>query len=106
MSTIHEKLAQIQRELKAPKGRENKFGGFDYRSCEDILNAVKPLLDGLALTLSDDISMIGERFYVKATATLSNGTDFVVTTAYARESLDKKGMDSAQVTGAASSYAT
>jgi hypothetical protein len=99
-------LSKIQKALKAPKGQENKFGHYQYRSCEDILEAVKPLLDKAALTLCDDIVLIGDRYYVKATATLlcEDGGVFSAT-AYAREALDKKGMDSAQITGAASSYA-
>jgi len=99
-------LTDIQQKLKAPKGQRNTFGNYNYRSCEDILEAVKPLLgkDG-ALTLSDEIVMLGERFYVKATAILNDGKESVSVTAFARESLEKKGMDTAQITGAASSYA-
>jgi len=99
------KLNGIQKALKAPKGQHNSFGNYDYRSCEDILEAVKPLLGEAVLTLNDEIVMIGNRFYVKATATLSaQGTSLSVT-AYAREAEEKKGMDVAQITGAASSYA-
>jgi len=100
-------LQEIQQKLKAPKNQTNKFGGFNYRSCEDILEAVKPLLGNSVLTLSDEIVCIGERYYVKATAKFESSADTKVTivTAYARESEDKKGMDSAQITGAASSYA-
>ncbi len=102
-------LNKIQKELKAPKGQKNDFGKYNYRSCEDILEAVKPLLGDATLTLTDEMVMIGERFYVKATATLKGGEKLereeVSVSAYARESLDKKGMDSAQITGAASSYA-
>lgn len=100
-----EKLAKIQKELKAPKGQLNKFGGYRYRSCEDILEAVKPLLDGAILNLEDEIVYIGDRFYVKATAIFSDGDYKNSVTAYAREPLDKKGMDSSQITGMASSYA-
>lgn len=100
-----EKLAKIQKELKAPKGQMNKFGGYRYRSCEDILEAVKPLLDGAILTLQDDIIYIGDRFYVKATAKFTDGDYTQTTTAYAREPLDKKGADASQITGMASSYA-
>lgn len=105
--TIHERLATIQEKLKAEKGQYNSFGKYKYRSCEDILKAVKPLLKETAttLTLSDELSNIGERYYVKATATLSDGTNTFQTTAYAREEEDKKGMDGSQITGTASSYA-
>lgn len=105
--SIHEKLQAIQSELKAPKGQTNAFGKYKYRSCEDILEALKPLLkeQGCTLTLSDDIWLVGSRFYVKATATLQEGKDSLFVTAYAREEEEKKGMDGAQVTGAASSYA-
>lgn len=104
---IQEKLIAIQQDLNVPKGNYNSFGGYKYRSCEDILEAVKPLLkkNKVALTLSDDMVCIGDRFYIKATATLSDGEEQVSTTAFARESLDKKGMDSSQITGACSSYA-
>lgn len=93
--------------LKAPKGQTNEFGKFKYRSCEDILEAVKPILaeKECILTISDDMVMLGNRFYVKATATLSCGKDSIATTAFARESETKTGMDAAQITGAASSYA-
>ena len=102
-----EKIVAIQSELKAPKGQYNSFGKYNYRSCEDILEGVKPLLakHGLVLTIQDSINLIGDRFYVKATATITDGKDEISTSAYARESLDKKGMDASQVTGATSSYA-
>jgi len=99
------KLAKIQRELKAPKGQMNNFGGYKYRSCEDILEAVKPMLGDIVLTVSDSIELIGDRIYVKATASLSDNANRLETTAYAREPLSKKGMDESQITGAASSYA-
>lgn len=99
------KVAQIQAKLKAPKGQMNKFGGYKYRSCEDILEAVKPLLGDLVLTISDDIVAVGDRVYVKATATLSDGEHTMSATAFAREAETKKGMDEAQITGSASSYA-
>ena len=104
---ITEKLINVQAELKAPKGQYNSFGKYKYRSCEDIVEAVKPLLKtvGLLLNISDEIVNIGERFYVKATVTVTDGENSIVTTAYAREELEKKGMDGSQVTGAASSYA-
>lgn len=102
-----EKVVAIQSELKAPKGQYNSFGKYNYRSCEDILEGVKPLLakHGLVLTIQDSIELIGDRFYVKATATITDGKEQLSTSAYARESLDKKGMDASQVTGATSSYA-
>lgn len=105
--TFQQKIVAIQSMLKAPKGQYNSFGKYNYRSCEDILEGVKPLLSKqeLILTIADSIEMIGDRYYVKATATLSDGTNSISTSAYARESLDKKGMDSSQVTGATSSYA-
>jgi hypothetical protein len=106
---IHEKLVQIQQELKAPKNQYNDFSKFHYRSCEDILEAVKPLLGGFSLTLSDEIVQFGNesniRYYVKATVKLSDGEKEIVNTAYAREAEVKKGMDESQITGAASSYA-
>lgn len=101
-------LAIIQSELKAPKRQYNAFGKYKYRSCEDILEAVKPLLarNGCTLTLSDDIVEVGGRIYVKATCEIRNGGgESVRTVAFAREETDKKGMDAAQMTGSASSYA-
>ena len=103
--SIHQTLVRIQRDLKAPKGQYNKFSNFSYRSCEDILEAVKPILNGFSLTIRDEVVMIGDRFYIKATARISNGTEYIENTASAREAEDKKGMDAAQITGAASSYA-
>lgn len=105
---IYKRLREVQNELKAPKERLNKFGGYAYRSCEDILNAVKPLLEiyRLTLILTDDVVQIGDRFYVKATATLySEDGEDVHNSAYAREPLQKKGADESQITGASSSYA-
>ena len=106
---LYEKLINVQTELVAPKSRTNTFGKYSYRTCEDILSAVKPLLKkhGLSLTLSDEIVEIGDRFYVRAMATLWDvkGEGTLSVCAYARESLDKKGMDDAQITGTASSYA-
>ncbi|MBE5035532.1 ERF family protein [Gallibacter intestinalis] len=101
-------LLQIQNELKAPKGQYNSFGKYKYRSCEDILEAVKPLCVkyGVILTLSDEIVQVGERYYIRATAKLQKeGCSDVSVTAYAREALEKKGMDDSQITGTASSYA-
>lgn len=102
-----DKLMRIQAKLKAPKGQRNTFGNYNYRSCEDILEAVKPLLaeEGCTLTLSDEIELIGDRYYIKATATLKADKEEIQVSAYAREEQAKKGMDSAQVTGATSSYA-
>lgn len=100
-------LAKIQRELKVPKSQFNSFGKYNYRSCEDIMEAVKPVLDkhGCTLVVSDEMKAVGERIYVCATATLSNGEKSHTVTAYAREAETKKGMDESQITGAASSYA-
>ena len=102
-------IISIQNELKAPKGQFNSFGRYKYRSCEDILEAVKPLLHkySCSLNISDEVVMVGDRFYIKATATLRKDTGEVISSsvAYAREDEAKKGMDGAQVTGAASSYA-
>lgn len=107
--TIYKKLMAVQSELKAPKGQYNKFGGYSYRSCEDILEAVKPLLSthGLVLTIADEIKTVGDRFYVQAEARLidADNGDEIKTSAYAREALARKGMDDSQVTGSASSYA-
>lgn len=103
-----EALRIIQHELKAPKGQFNSYGGYKYRSCEDILEAVKPLLykNSCSLTITDEIVEVGGRIYVKATATLdSNDGHVASTTAYAREEETKKGMDASQITGSASSYA-
>ncbi|HAW7813163.1 TPA: ERF family protein [Escherichia coli] len=102
---LHKKLWTIQQTLNAPKNQRNNFGGYSYRSAEDILEAVKPLLQNVTLTLNDEIVLIGDRYYVKATATLSDGEDAIAVTAYAREEESKKGMDSSQLTGATSSYA-
>ena len=100
-------LAKIQSLIKAPKGQFNSFGKYKYRSCEDIVEAVKPVINqlGFYLILSDEIVNIGGRFYVKATATISNGTESFSVSAFAREEEIKKGMDGSQVTGASSSYA-
>ncbi|EGO7729114.1 ERF family protein [Enterococcus faecalis] len=105
--TFVEKLIAVQTALKAPKGQYNSFGKYKYRSAEDILNAVKPLNaeQGLLLTLSDEPLLIGDWHYIKATATITDGIIKESFTAYARESLTKKGMDDSQITGTASSYA-
>lgn len=106
---LKEKLLEIQTELKAPKGQFNNFGNFSYRSCEDILEAVKPLLHKYkcTLTISDEIEEHGGQTYIRATALLRDADNdmMIVNSAYARESADKKGMDASQLTGTASSYA-
>jgi hypothetical protein len=100
-------LSKIQNEIKAPKGQFNKFGNYKYRSCEDIVEAAKPILNkyGFHLTITDEVAMVGTRFYVKAIAAISDGTEIYRAEAWAREEETKKGMDGAQITGAASSYA-
>lgn len=111
---IYEKLLNIQVELKAPKGQYNSFGKYKYRSCEDILESVKPICKkyNCTLVLSDTLENIGERYYIKATALLIDTESeddleahSISNTAYAREELEKKGMDGSQITGTASSYA-
>ena len=106
-TTLHDKLLNVQQKLKAPKNQVNNFGKYKYRSCEDILEAVKKLLGevGLVLTISDEPIVLADRFYIKATATVSDGTTSISTTALAREPESKKGMDDSQITGTASSYA-
>lgn len=105
--SLVEKIIKVQSTLKAPKNQRNNFGNYNYRSCEDILEAVKPLLaeNGLILTISDEMVMLGNRFYVKAEATITDGENKITNSAYAREEETKKGMDASQITGAASSYA-
>ncbi len=100
-------LGEIQQKLRVPKSQFNKFGNFYYRNCEDILEAVKPLLEGLQLLLIDEVVLVGDRHYVKATASLEDDSGMLVAevTAYARESETEAGMKSAQVTGSTSSYA-
>lgn len=106
---IYAALQAVQRELKAPKSQTNKFGGYKYRSCEDIVEAVKPLLNdnGLILTMSDEIINVADRVYVKATCRVTDVAtgDCIETTAMAREAVQKKGADDSQITGMASSYA-
>lgn len=106
---VYAKLLEIQQALKAPKGQRNDFGKYNYRSCEDIVEAVKPLLgeQKAVLTISDEIKMIGERYYIFATAAIVDAEtgERVEVTAQAREADSKKGMDPSQVTGATSSYA-
>lgn len=104
---LTQRVGDIQHKLKAPKGQYNSFGKYNYRSCEDILEGVKLLLKehNLALLIDDEIVQIGERYYVKATAKITDGREIVSATAYAREPDTKKGMDESQITGATSSYA-
>lgn len=106
---IYQKLLAIQNELKAPKSQFNKFGGYSYRSCEDILEAVKPLLvkNNATIILQDKIELIGDRYYIKATARFidAESGETIETEALARESENIKGMQASQITGATSSYA-
>lgn len=106
---IKKKLLQVQSDLKAPKGQYNSFGKYNYRSAEDILEAVKPLLhnEGLVQTISDEIVSVGDRIYVKSTVTLydAESDESLSVSALAREDETKKGMDSSQITGSTSSYA-
>ena len=104
--SIGEYLHQVQKDLNAPKNQRNNFGNYNYRSCEDILEGLKKVMpEGFYVTLSDDVHFVEGRVYVKATATFTDGDRSVSTTAYARESLSKKGMDDSQITGSTSSYA-
>lgn len=108
MKTINECLNFIQTGLNAPKSQKNDFGNFKYRHIEDIFAGLKPLLEktGCIVTCSDEMIAVGDRYYVKATATLSRGADETISvTAMARETENKKGMDEAQITGSSSSYA-
>ena len=109
MANVREKLAAVQKVLKAPKNQYNSFGKYSYRSCEDILEAAKPLCieNGLVLTISDDIVAVGDRYYIKATAAVTDVQDGerVECSGIAREAEERKGMDSSQVTGSTSSYA-
>lgn len=106
---IYEKLLNIQSELKAPKNQTNNFGRYNYRSCEDILEAVKPILkkEKCVVIVNDEIEQVDNRFYVKATVSLVDveSGEIIASSAYAREEENKKGMDSSQITGASSSYA-
>lgn len=107
MNEFIKKIALVQKELKAPKGQFNKFGNFAYRSCEDIIESVKPILAKyeLVLNINDEIQLIGERFYIKATAKITDGTNEISATAFAREPDEQKGMNESQLTGSTSSYA-
>jgi hypothetical protein len=111
--SLHEKLLKVQNSISVPKSHKNDFAKYKYRKCEDILEAAKPFLkqEGLVLTLTDDIVQVGDRFYVKATATVSDGNTApagiagIQVSAFAREALERRGMDDSQITGSASSYA-
>ena len=104
---MNAKLIALQSQLKAPKSQYNKFGNYSYRNVEDILEALKPLLkeQELTLTISDSIEAVGNRVYVKATATVTDGENSISVDSYARESETRKGMDDSQLTGSTSSYA-
>ncbi len=106
-TSLQLRLLNVQSKLKAPKIRYNEFGDFYSRSCEDILEAAKPLLDenNLLMTISDSIELIGDRYYIKSTATVRSGDESISTCAYAREDVSKKKMDLSQLTGSCSSYA-
>lgn len=105
--TIHEKLREIQKELKVPKSQFNSYGKYAYRNAEDIIEAVKPLnyKHGLFLIMTDEVRMLGNRFYIVAKVTLTDGTESITVEGIAREEETKKGMDGSQITGASSSYA-
>jgi hypothetical protein len=105
MSDLQGALAVIQQKLNAPKSQYNSFGKYSYRNCEDILMALKPLLGQCILVVNDEMVAVGDRIYVKATATISLGNESISSSAFARESLTKKGMDDSQITGSTSSYA-
>lgn len=107
MSDFYKKLIKIQSTLNAPKNNFNSFGKYNYRSCEDIMGALKPLLaaEGLFQFISDSVEVVGSRHYIKATVTVTDGETSVSNSAFAREDEQKKGMDGSQVTGASSSYA-
>jgi len=109
MSTLYEKLSAAQSKINVPKGQTNTFGNYKYRSCEDILTKAKPICidNGLILTIFDSMELLGDRFYIKATARITEietGEEIEVS-AFARESLSRKGQDDSQITGTASSYA-
>lgn len=106
-TALYQKFLKIQAEVQAPKNQYNEFGGYSYRSCEDILGAVKPMLAaaGLVLRLSDEVVQVGDRYYIRAEAMVTDGKDCITAKAYARESDSRPKMDAAQLTGSASSYA-
>lgn len=106
MKTLLAKINKMQIELKAPKGQRNTFANYNFRSAEDILEAVKAIIPlGLLITVTDKLENIGDRYYIKSTVTITDGENSVKTDAYAREPLAKKGFDESQITGASSSYA-
>jgi len=105
MKEFIKRVSELTVSLKAPKGQYNSFGKYSYRNCEDILEAVKPLLNGMMVTVTDDIVVIGERVYVKSTAKITDGENSLENTAFAREPDFQKGMNDSQITGSASSYA-
>lgn len=104
---FYRKVSRIQSEVCVPKSQRNNFGKYNFRNLEDILAIVKPLLakEGLVLLITDEVNLIGTRFYLKSTATITDGENSISSTAWAREEDEKKGMDGSQITGAASSYA-
>lgn len=102
---LSERLSKIQKELKCEKSRTNKFGGYSYRTLEDIQEALKPKLEGLSITLTDDVFIVSDRVYIKSTATITDGNKSIAVNAVAREPLTQKGMSDSQVTVATSSYA-
>ena len=105
IKTFYKTVSDVQQELKAPKNQFNKFGKYNYRNCEDILEGFKKIPSGLVLTVSDDVIEVSGRIYVKSTAVLTDGEYSISTSAMAREAESKKGMDESQITGTASSYA-
>jgi len=105
VSEITKKLSEVQLKLNAPKNQYNKFGKYNYRSCEDILQGVKPLLGDAVILVSDEIKMFGSRIYIEASATFRIGESEITVKALAREPEIQKGMSESQITGSASSYA-
>jgi len=104
---FYKKLSQLQQDIKAPKNKKNTFGNYNYRSCEDVMQSFKEINKqyNFVLNVSDEIINLGDRYYIKAIATLSDGENYITGTGYAREDENKKGMDLSQLTGACSSYA-
>ena len=102
---FYKRVSELQQEIKVKKDNKNSFGGYNYRNIEDICAEIKPKLNGLIIYLNDDLVNVGDRFYIKATATITDGENSISNSALAREEETKKGMDAAQITGGASSYA-
>ena len=102
---FYKRVSELQQEIKVKKDNKNSFGGYNYRNIEDICAEIKPKLNGLIIYLNDDLVNVGDRFYIKATATITDGENSISNSALAREEETKKGMDGAQITGGASSYA-